>query len=121
MIQETKTCDYCRRKCDPSIPKRRPILVPCGHTFCAECLFTLTSTSCPSCKTPLDQPAQPTSNLIVLDLGPLAANQDPNKPIEGKRSSENQTCKRVRTAATSFEWFEIQYLHLNPPNFVKVF
>jgi len=70
-----------------------PLMMPCGHTYCSQCLTNLKSPKkCPTCRAPLPQNTPVSSlprNFSLLEL--LAAMPPPAPPALEKRSLSSMT------------------------------
>jgi hypothetical protein len=52
MTSDMFECDICYEKYEER-GKHVPLVLPCGHTYCEECVASLQSRSCPACNFPL--------------------------------------------------------------------
>lgn len=60
------TCVICYRDYGDQSPSRRPLVISCGHTFCASCLSRLRDDRCPVCRS--SAAAVPAPNYALLDV-----------------------------------------------------
>lgn len=59
-------CSVCYEPFD--IRERRPKIVPCGHTFCLQCLTLFQTNECPTCRTEFRWPPNDlTDNFLALE------------------------------------------------------
>lgn len=47
-IEPNINCNLCRKKFNLS-SKRPKCLIPCGHTYCEQCIVNIFENKCPSC------------------------------------------------------------------------
>eukprot|EP00667_Euglena_gracilis_P018194 EG_transcript_19282 len=84
----TQTVISCHVCLDPYSPtgSKQPLSLPCGHTYCAECLGQLQRRQCPHCRTAIRMPiSQLPRNMALIDL--LGEGTTPSAPAALARPS----------------------------------
>lgn len=70
-------CEICLNNYD-TIGRKPYSLVPCGHTFCLDCMNKITSNLCPTCRSPFE--GRIPNWEITRRLDPTTANTAPSAP-----------------------------------------
>lgn len=94
-------CDICCEQFDESGP-HVPLVLPCGHTLCGQCVGRLLTPVCPTCKHPLQHPTSTSTSTSTSMVFPrnnwlircLLANQSSNQ-------SSNQSYPMKRADGSS--------------------
>ena len=65
-------CDICYEQFTES-GAHVPLVLPCGHTLCAQCVGSLRSTVCPTCKHPLQHPSAASAAAATSPTSPATS------------------------------------------------
>lgn len=95
-------CDICCEKFDES-GAHVPLVLPCGHTLCGQCVGRLLTHVCPTCKHPLQHPTSTSTSTPTSMVFPrnnwlircLLANQS------SKQSSIQSCSKKIEESGSS--------------------
>ena len=88
-LLEANTCTICLQLFF------RPVTLPCGHTFCEECMERIATPVCPVCRAPFDSTTPIRENISILTTCDFIRNK--SKPTAGgKRTRRTQRKQSTR-------------------------
>lgn len=90
MDAEHFECDICCERYDES-GAHVPLVLPCGHTLCKQCVESLRARSCPTCKSPLTNSESATAVMLPRN----------NWLIRCLVASQSQSSSQVQVAPRS--------------------
>lgn len=98
MDNELFDCDICYEQFDET-GSHVPLVLPCGHTLCRQCVESLKTHVCPTCKWPLnngegDTVTLPRNNWLIRCLVARQSPSSSQTQTQNQKHSSNFSCRQ---------------------------